>query len=166
MKTLTDQLKEARGARYFDILRLISFSGIGDCIADDVRAIRKKNGKVTIVDIAEMAIVYDLNVKAVFDIGNKRGVLPAGLHDKFFQKHKVSVGDILEKARERMEPLPDCAHEYDHVWDEEDDGETTDYYTCSLCGKQKDIVWISDPDSDHYEETYYEVEYWEDRIKC
>jgi hypothetical protein len=94
MSYLTSQFKTARGKRYYTILNQIQ-AEIGVSLAADFANLREKHGNVTPVMVGWLALRYDVNLKAMFEILNNLKLLPSGIYKRL----GVKVGEVFEAAR-------------------------------------------------------------------
>jgi hypothetical protein len=85
VSALTEDLKTARGKRYYDILRLV-LAEVGGAIEADARAIVEQTGKITPLDVGRLATRYDLNFKATCEHLEDRNVLPCGTHQSLVER--------------------------------------------------------------------------------
>lgn len=98
MSELTEQLRNARGKRYYDILKQI-LAEIGPQIAEDARTIKDQNGgKLTLFNVGQLAVKYDLNFKATVEWLEESRVLKTGAYER--------LKDAGVKAREVLTAVP------------------------------------------------------------
>lgn len=97
---LTEALKTARGKRYVGILLELN-EQIGPEMAAKLKAVRDGGGKVTILEIAKLAVSHDLNLKATFDILEWQHALFTGTYD-MCKRGGMKATYILTKAREAL----------------------------------------------------------------
>lgn len=100
MTKLTDQLKTARGKRYYDILKLILVD-VGPQIVADAQQIAIDTGKLTVLDIGRMAVKYDLNYRATCEWLEESRVLPAGAYQRL-KDNGLKVGEVLAAAKAEL----------------------------------------------------------------
>lgn len=100
---LTKQLKTARGKRYYEILRCLRHC-LSDDLSKDFLEIKKYYGKITPVTIGVLALHYDINLKAMFELLNDCHLIKCGHYDRIIIDGKVKVGEIFEAAKQ----LKDC----------------------------------------------------------
>jgi hypothetical protein len=95
---LTQQLKTARGKRYYDILKALR-----DLIAADLRAdfeaIKQSYGKMTPVMVGVLALHYDVNYKAMCELLEWGRCLHCNSYGRIITDGGLKVGAILEAAQ-------------------------------------------------------------------
>jgi hypothetical protein len=104
MSALTEQLRHARGKRYYDILRLV-LADVGALIVTDARAVIASTGTLTTLDIGVLSVRYDLNYKATVEWLEENQVLPTGTYEKMLDSGlgtRLKVGEILAAARQQQ----------------------------------------------------------------
>lgn len=95
---LTQQLKTARYKHYYDTLKALR-----DLIASDLKAdfeaIRQHYGKLTPVMVGVLALRYDVNYKAMFELLEWVCKIPCCQYDRVVTNGDVKVRDVFEAAR-------------------------------------------------------------------
>lgn len=97
--TLTQQLKTARGKRYYDILKQVIAARGDDIVRDARAAIAANDGKLTAVDVGVLAVRYDLNLKATWEWLEECRVLPTGTYDKAVSRG-MRAKQVLQSAQQ------------------------------------------------------------------
>ncbi len=83
--TLNDKLRAARGKGYFTVLKAI-LAKCGQDIINDAQEVKRKDGRITPFNIAEIALKHDLNFKATCEWLEESGVIPSGSHQKLIER--------------------------------------------------------------------------------
>lgn len=95
---LTQQLKTARGKRYYDILKALRDLIAADLYAD-FEAIRQHNGRMTPVMVGVLALRYDVNYKAMCELLEWGRCLKCNSYGRIVTDGGLKVGEIFEAAR-------------------------------------------------------------------
>lgn len=95
---LTQQLKTARGKRYYDTLKSLR-DIIAPDLATDFEAIRQHRGGITPARIGVLALHYDVNYKAMIELLEWGRHVKCGLYDRIITDGGVKVRDVFEAAR-------------------------------------------------------------------
>lgn len=93
---LTERLKTARGKR-FKTLFTAAIDKIGPYLRLEVK---QKNGRVTILDIADFCISYNLTFKTCTEILEELKILPTGTF-LMLKARGLSVRKVMAEARKR-----------------------------------------------------------------
>jgi hypothetical protein len=82
-RQLTEALKTARGQRFGSLLKQ-TYAVLGSRLANAARAIKQETGKITPVDVAKLALEFNLCLKHTFDFLEdvQDQVLPSGTYDR------------------------------------------------------------------------------------
>jgi hypothetical protein len=101
-RKLTDRLKKARGNRFGQILKQ-TYCVIGVQLAKEARSIKAASGKLSIADIAQLAVKYNLGLKHTFDFLEDPldQVLPFGTYDVLLSRG-LKPKKIMENANARV----------------------------------------------------------------
>lgn len=99
--TLTESLKTTRGKEYMRFYRLV-FESLSGQIKTDATAILENYHKFTAVNIAEIAIKYNLGFKPCCEFLEKLKILPQGTYDRLRFQKDFKVGNIFATARKRI----------------------------------------------------------------
>jgi hypothetical protein len=97
---LTEALKILRGSEYLKHYHKV-FAELSGVIQSDAIAIIEKQGKFTPVDIAEIALKYNLCFKPCCEFLEKLEVLRRGSYEKMKDRKNFKVRDLLAAAKER-----------------------------------------------------------------
>lgn len=98
MSSLTDELKNARGKRYYDILKEIMYGDIGAAMLEDFDQVVKATGHFQLADLARIAMRYDVNLKATCEWLEEKRRLGTGTYDRLKDrglKVKKLYADVL-----------------------------------------------------------------------
>lgn len=100
-RTLTECLKSARGKQYMRFYRLV-FENLSEHIRTDATTIIKNHHKFTAVNIAEIAIKYNLGFKTCCEFLEKLKILPQGTYDRLRFQKGFKVGNIFAAAKKKI----------------------------------------------------------------
>lgn len=87
-----------RGKAYYAELKRIR-DEITAPLTVDFNILKTQHGKITPVLVGWLALKYDVNLKAMFDILNDLKLIPCCLYDKIITYGGVKVGTIFDEAR-------------------------------------------------------------------
>ena len=87
-----------RGKPYFTELKRIA-AEIANPLTTDFYVLKEQNGKITPVLVGRLALRYDVNLKAMFEILNDLKLVRCGLYEKIVTYGGVKVADIFDAAR-------------------------------------------------------------------
>lgn len=99
---LIASLKTARGARWGELFKQADAT-VGEELRDQFRALKTANGCVTVMDIAKMAVRFNLPLRTTFHFleDGQEAVLPSGAGEMFIARCR-SVSEVLGQARRAL----------------------------------------------------------------
>lgn len=100
-RNLTESLKTARGKEYMRFYRLV-FENLSEDIRIDATAIVENHHKFTAVNIAEIAIKYNLGFKPCCEFLETLKILPQGTYDRLKFQTGFKVGNIFAVAKKKI----------------------------------------------------------------
>lgn len=106
------------GAYYKELRRLLRL--LGGAIVEDAKAFHRRDQKITVDHVAQLALKYHLNMKAVAEYLEDRRVLPTGSYERLLERglrpmtaltqvwNRISDEQIetWERQRTRLEHQP------------------------------------------------------------
>jgi hypothetical protein len=107
-KALTESLKTARGQEFWRIHRK-TYYAIGPKLTTEARRIKLEQGKIVVMDVAILAIQFNLCLKHCFDFLEDRvdQVLPSGSY-KRLQDRGLKATKIMREAAEKLAQNNTC----------------------------------------------------------
>lgn len=97
---LTEHLKTARNKEYFKYYEMV-FDDLSQPIKLDAANIIQDRQRFTCIDIAALAIKYNLAFKPCCEFLEKLEVLPQGTYSKIQRRKNFKVADAFAAAKER-----------------------------------------------------------------
>jgi len=98
---LTEKLKAARGKQFLVLLDM-AIDKIGPYLQAEIK---KRNGKVTVLDIAQLSVSYNLHFKTCTEMLEKLKILPTGtflsLKDRGLNVKKVMAEAAKKDVNEQ-----------------------------------------------------------------
>lgn len=99
---LRSNIRVARGERYYALLKAI-LSLVGKSIYDDAQQIKaQRDGKMTPIDVAYLAVKYDLYLKVVWEWLQETGAIQTVSYEDIqamLRRKKMTVGQLLDLAQ-------------------------------------------------------------------
>lgn len=97
---LTEHLKGLRGADYYNHSIKV-YNSLSESIEYSVKLIIENHGKLSSIDIATIALKYNINFKLSCEFLEKLGVLRLGTYNKISAGKTFSIGDAMDAARQK-----------------------------------------------------------------
>lgn len=100
-KELTERLKILRGSRYHSHKGRV-YEALGDEIKIEAQKTIWQTGKFSSIDIAIIALKFNLSFKVACEFLEKLGILKPGTTDRLDKYKNFTVTEVMDAGREKL----------------------------------------------------------------
>lgn len=104
---LTERLKILRGAKHHSF-KLKVYDALADAIKIEAHQIIWKDSKFSSIDIAAIALKFNLSFKVACEFLEKLGILKPGTFDRLDKYKSFTITEVMDAGREKLSKEQMC----------------------------------------------------------